>query len=219
MTRPHPSLPLSGTGSRGFSLMELLAAMVLLAVLLVFLLPVFTRSARKADMATCGSNLRQIGLAVHYYIQENGGWCPGPIGSSVKPYTKGKWIRSPSGLLDFIYPNLSLPMPGMEDSAVAEIFRCPATRKLLAERNLSLNSEYFEYKGTRQEDGSTLRPFGYTASDSPTVPRRKLSEIRNPAGVFVLGDRCKPLGSDATTMHGPVRNILYLDGHVELSEP
>jgi len=219
MNRSRQARPPAGNLRRGFSLMELLAALVVLAVLLAFLWPVLTQVTRKADLATCGSNLRQVGVAVHHYIQENGGWCPGPIGSSVKPYTKGKWIRNPSGLPDFIYPYFSLPIPAPDESAVVEILRCPATRKLLAERGLSLNSEYFEYKGTRQEDGTTLRPFGYAASDSPTVPRRKLSEIPYPTRVFVLADRCKPLGAEATAMHGTVRNVLYLDGHVALSEP
>lgn len=60
----------------GFTLIELLVVVAILALLLAILLPGLARARGVAKRAACGSNLRQIGLAIHAYAQGNGGFIP-----------------------------------------------------------------------------------------------------------------------------------------------
>ncbi len=56
---------------RGFTLIELLCVIAVIAIVVAILLPVFHQSREKARAATCLSNLRQIGLAVQSYLNDN----------------------------------------------------------------------------------------------------------------------------------------------------
>lgn len=57
-------------GRRGFTLVELLVVIGILAVLAAIVFPVFSRAREKARAATCLSNLKQLGLAVAMYCQD-----------------------------------------------------------------------------------------------------------------------------------------------------
>ncbi|MCS6918760.1 MAG: type II secretion system GspH family protein, partial [Fimbriimonadales bacterium] len=52
---------------RGFSLIELLVVIGIIALLMAMLTPVFMNARRAAQRTVCISNLRQIGLAVRMY--------------------------------------------------------------------------------------------------------------------------------------------------------
>jgi len=55
----------------GFTLVELLVALAIVAVLVAIILPVVSKSRDKAKDAKCLSNLRQIGMAVRLYANDN----------------------------------------------------------------------------------------------------------------------------------------------------
>ena len=54
----------------GFTLIELLVVIAIIAILAALLLAALARAKEKGQQAACFSNLRQIGLAAHLYMDD-----------------------------------------------------------------------------------------------------------------------------------------------------
>src|SRR4051794_34579971 len=81
----------------GFTLIELLVVIAIIAILAAILFPVFARAREQARRASCASNLKQLGLAVTQYTQDNDEHFP--IG-----YNWRNMLTDPAGWAYEVYP-------------------------------------------------------------------------------------------------------------------
>jgi prepilin-type N-terminal cleavage/methylation domain-containing protein len=83
----------------GFTLVELLVVIGIIALLISILLPSLNRARETANRVKCGNNLRQVGLAMKLYANENRGQFPRAqysIGATLAPtYGTGAGASDP----------------------------------------------------------------------------------------------------------------------------
>ena len=75
----------NATYPRGFTLVELLVVILIILILAAILMPVLAKAKAKANSLACVSNLKQIGLALRQYMDDNNGGIP------------GNWLIMPGG--------------------------------------------------------------------------------------------------------------------------
>ena len=69
----------------GFTLIEVLVVICIVAVLAGLIMPVLANIRQRANAATCLSNLRQIGMGASMEEADNGGTCPTGWNSLIIP--------------------------------------------------------------------------------------------------------------------------------------
>lgn len=89
----------------GFTLVELLVVMAVIAVLIALLLPAVQMVRESARQTQCRNNLKQFGLALHAYHDTHGLFPP----SSTSDVEQGGWIGNPLSRHIHSWSNLILP--------------------------------------------------------------------------------------------------------------
>lgn len=123
MSDPGPTQGVQSV-RRGFTLIDVLVTMAVIAVLLSLLMPSFTTVRETARQVVCRSNVHQIGLGIYQFAESHEDRIPGTVFTD-DPITLNPWrtmtIRRDSGVWDGIghmYADEYLPAP--------LIFYCPS---------------------------------------------------------------------------------------------
>jgi len=100
-----------------FTLVELLVVIAVIALLAAILFPVFSRARERARQSSCASNLKQLGLGIMQYIQDNDEQPPVGLADGYPGYGFTSGCKSFAGLGwgTQVYPYIKN----------LEIFACP----------------------------------------------------------------------------------------------
>jgi len=228
----------SSAPRRAFTLVELLVVIAIIAVLIALLMPALGRVRRQAQMLSCSSNLRQIGIGMLGYVRDNRGALP-PIGviDPSGPDWNGTMCRPiwRQSILPYLYPgNDPMTGPGTD----AWVFGCranPSAQRLLAGLNLYTRAGYAAnghyYTGSAAGIDSPMSLFDPSGLRKPFCIRR-VSECPRSSGTILVTEG----GWDAKAFSavqlphysGPLRfyfmhrdrmNFLFVDGHVAPMRP
>lgn len=190
---------------RAFTLIELLVVIAIIGILAALLLPSLAAAKQRAWTTQCNSNLRQIGVGMILYSDENQGLFPISGGTilwgQIDPETqKPSWLKQILGY-----------------TLTTNIYRCPADRlgafsyfnsaraAYIAETNFaSVDTKRIQFPAAHVLSGDTL----WTEAEIMDADKDDYSN--NCVGGAVNGKRWV-----GWQRHAKGQNLLFTDGHVK----
>jgi len=189
----------------GFTLVELLVVIGIIALLISILLPVLNKARKAAVTVQCLSNLRQIGNLTILYVNDNNGVMPIDNGA---PISGVYWFaqRAPTGTIEYAWAAYSnYYMNGGQK----DLFWCPAVPRQ------TYPTTWVDPTDINDSTKSTYGVAGYTCGGSAssrdcvwsfrktnvnpnTFNKRKLSDTRNPSQRLMVADTGLPNPGNVT---------------------
>ncbi len=214
---------------RGFTLIEMLVVIGIIALLAAILFPVFGRVREGGRRTACSSNLQQLGLSFRQYLQDDGGRYPG-AGQYQKWGNGGHWV---SGVNDTDAGTAS-KLAKLDDPGKGEPIANAASATGFNAANVEAGALYPYVKEAKV----------YYCPSNPSGAQKRLSysmncaiagmgevRIKEPSSIILLVDEEKANDGylytagkltgggtstdELTQRHNTSGNLLFVDGHVK----
>lgn len=210
----------SGSISHGFSLIELLVVISIIATLLAILVPGLGKARNMARRTVCAGNLKQIDLAMHSYLSIYDDTFPAakdPLDPS-KPYI---WLWMGRGFRRFLMPHLG----GNIDVNNPSVLFCPSDKTDPGKWESTSYSYSMAFYHSPEQIDSLLYSANHAEqwdgnSAPPPIPQRNLS-VKRLSGKIISGEwlsnhqRTGNVIDDGWWCLVGRRNFLFVDGHVQ----
>jgi prepilin-type N-terminal cleavage/methylation domain-containing protein/prepilin-type processing-associated H-X9-DG protein len=197
LTHPRSGPP----GRWAFTLIELLVVIAIIAILAAMLLPALGRAKEKGQQAVCRSNLKQLGLAFHLYVDEQNDTFPGVASKQAYDPMREDWIfwninrpvSDPSVPPGFYTNPVNSAIGPYIGRFTTNLFRCPSDRDVL------------ERVRAWQLAPRGPNPYLYSYSLTSVVPDRN----HGIGSVYVRGQ--PPMHFKSALIKNPVRKLMLVD--------
>lgn len=187
---PEETQPATKKGATGFTLVELLVVIGIIAMLISILLPALNRARDTAKTVQCMSNLRQMGIAFQMYANDNGDIIP-LASDEFRPPISGGIPTEPNETSWAMKLSQLLSERKDDQYGGSPVFQCPLDdferRAFIPIAPLSyvLNNEHYPTPSPGA-DAVTTFPDACFIADYRCPAGKKLNKIRNPSELVLV---------------------------------
>jgi prepilin-type N-terminal cleavage/methylation domain-containing protein/prepilin-type processing-associated H-X9-DG protein len=191
-------------GRRGFTLVELLVVIGIIALLISILLPSLNRARENAKQVQCLSNMRQISLAIVMYTQNNKDLMPGAGEPAQKKWDWIYWDVAAGAPFNDLNQCSLAPYLAQGGRMNPEYYRCPTDR---AEEHISVYGGRYPYKFSYTmncylADNSRAYTTGLGITDTTRQKNFKMAYIKQPSRKVLLIDENERTANDGLWVPG-----------------
>src|SRR5437867_5288145 len=176
--RPQKESSTSDGHRRAFTLIELLVVVAVVGVLAATILPALSKAKQRSVQAGCMSNLKQIGIALQLFVNDNEDNLPGPAFTGARAsYDKNSSTELIWYIADYLDSQSPATVP-VNKPVTAEVFVCPGYRRYWGGQSMEGRKCYLLNDDVDPDTASHVPPFGYPETDaSPLIPPLKMSQL------------------------------------------
>jgi len=228
----------------GFTVIELLVVVAVIAIMAAILLPALSKTKEQARGTACRSNMKQLGLAFLMYSEDNADTFPWPGGSpgryvnNPSQYApdwcagenyvsriglQSEWFKPGFGLsaeCGSVFPYVtSQPRRDYDPNykEASQVYRCPSTGKLGEALRVNYSANIFMDPG-RAYGSSFVPPRGLMATAIADPSRKVMLVNEDPNNMTTPAYQPGPVGHELI-YHLDRAFITFMDGHIEGISP
>jgi prepilin-type N-terminal cleavage/methylation domain-containing protein/prepilin-type processing-associated H-X9-DG protein len=219
-----------------FTLIELLVVIAIIAILAALLLPVLSRAKAKADRASCLNNLKQQGIYMQIYTDDN---------NDIFPAHRNQNVDNNNVAISMTNWWGTVLLAMAANRSQTNLFHCPAIKSKRSDANITWSWNFDPHFVGYGYNNYFLGLHPYLATTMlvggihfDSAPEFKRGSIRRPANTLEIAD-CMPASGDTnstacwssdawwpfssrnsrqgveTYRHGGVGNVVFTDAHAE----